>query len=62
MNWQIEGKNMTKPKAPNTKKQKPNSQEAHSPIYFGKQKGESLEEFISRVTSQLQQRNTPKTL
>ena len=52
---------MTKPKAPDTKKQTPNSKEAHSPIFFGKQKGESLEEFITRVTSQLQQGNTPKT-
>ena len=52
---------MTKPKAPNTKKQTPDSKEVPSRIYFGKQKGESLEEFIDRVTSQLQQGNTPKT-
>ena len=31
---------MTKPKAPNTKKQTPNSKEVPSRIYFGKQNGE----------------------
>ena len=52
---------MTKPKAPDAKKQTPNSKEVPSRIYFGKQNGESLEEFIDRVTSQLQPQDTPKT-